>query len=82
MVFVPRTLAFIRAVMPSYRGEKGSGRHNPKDCAVFRCTYAVCSLDVGPSVQQERHGVRLTSLTGLHQGRHAILQRGEGVRKS
>jgi hypothetical protein len=32
-------------------------------------------LDIGPSCQQERHGVRLSIENGLHQGRPAVLQR-------
>jgi hypothetical protein len=79
---LPFRLASIRAVRPSYRGEKGSGRHNPKDCAVFRYTYVVFCLDVGPSLQQERHGVRLITVTSLHQGRHTFLRRVEVVRNT
>jgi hypothetical protein len=44
--------------------------------------YLVCSLDVGPFVQQERHSVRLPLLTGLNQGRITILQKVEVVRKT
>jgi hypothetical protein len=45
---------------------------------VLRYAYAVLGLDVGPFVQQECHGVRLTLATGVHQGRPTILQREGG----
>jgi hypothetical protein len=37
----------------------------------------VFGLDVGLSVQQERHGGRLTVVSSRHQGRPTILQREE-----
>jgi hypothetical protein len=39
-------------------------------------------VDVGPSLQQDRHGSRLPIATGQQQGRPTILQRVEGVRKT
>jgi hypothetical protein len=53
-----------------------------KHCVVLRYTYVVFGLDVGPFVQQDRHGVRLTPATGPQQGRLTILQRVEEVRKT
>jgi hypothetical protein len=79
---LPSRLANIRAVQPSYRGYKGSGRHRLKQRAVLRCTHVGCGIDVGPFVQQDRHGVCLTLATGEHQGCPTILQRVEGVRKT
>jgi hypothetical protein len=43
-----------------------------------RAVYFVSGLDIGALVQQKRHGVRLTILTGPHQGCPPMLQR-EGV---
>jgi hypothetical protein len=39
----------------------------------LRNVYLVYGLDIGPSVQQEVHGVRLPIDTGQHQSRHTIL---------
>jgi hypothetical protein len=49
----PYRLASIRAVVPPYRGQKGSGRHRLKPRAVLRCAHVECGLDVGPLLQQE-----------------------------
>jgi hypothetical protein len=73
---------YIRTVEPFYRVYKWSERRILKHCAVLVYTYAVFGLDVGPSVQQECHGVRLAKPTGIHQGRLTFLQRGEVVRKT
>jgi hypothetical protein len=44
--------------------------------------YLVDGLNIGPSVQQEGHGVHLATLTGDSQGRYAVLQRrGVGEKK-
>jgi hypothetical protein len=69
----PFALACIRAVQPFYRGQEWSGRQRLKPRAVLRYAYVVCSLDVGLSVHQDRHGVRLTIVTGHQQGRPTIL---------
>jgi hypothetical protein len=39
-------------------------------------------VDVGPSLQQDRHGTRITAGTGPHQGRCVVLQRREIVVKT
>jgi hypothetical protein len=44
--------------------------------------YLALSVEVGPFLQQERHGARLTIETGAHQGRPTFLQRVGGVRKT
>jgi hypothetical protein len=38
-------------------------------------TYVVRGLDMGPSVQQEHHGIRFSIRTGDQQGRQTTLQR-------
>jgi hypothetical protein len=49
----------------------GGGEWEGGAGAGYRCPY----VDVGPFVQQDRHNVRSTKATGVHQGRQAILQR-------
>jgi hypothetical protein len=82
MSVLPWRLASIRAVQPSYRGVRWSGRDGLNHCGLLRYTDPVFGLDISPSVQQERHDVRLTIATGVHQDRLTILQRTEVVRKA
>jgi hypothetical protein len=40
---------------------------------VVRRSYIVLDIDLGPSVQQACHGVRILVFGGIHQGRRAAL---------
>jgi hypothetical protein len=41
----------------------------------IRDTHLAVSVEVGPSLQQQLHGIRLPAGTGPYQGRHSILEK-------
>jgi hypothetical protein len=70
------TAAGLQQGRPTILQKRGSGQAGIDGRTHSSKAYVVRGLDIGPSVQQERRGVRIPIGNGLHQGRQTILLMG------